>query len=526
MISVSRMTQSNSKKKDTFIFQETFLLAALFFSVFAVPPPSVNESHYIVLSRNFWDAGWCESDLFVSSEKTHFLFHSTFGFLTKHLDLAAATWFARIVAWLSVALALRSVVRSLTRSPFACLTVAVIWLAGNQACNFSQEWMIGGVEAKVFAYACILAGIARFLDANWIKCWYWLCLATAFHALVGGWCLVACSVSSLILYRNEVFTKRNILHLLIGLAVSMIGLLPAVRASLSSFQGDFSAAAKIYCTVRLPHHLWPEVFPSQAYLAHFSLVTLAFALLLLMRPGKVIKPIFTIYVCVVAISIIGLSIGLVASFFPDMSPRLLRLYWFRLSDSITPLFVALSVVMGNAKRLMRFSTLVCLSALVVSFPTFSDFRVPSAMHEGTIDSSNWDCGTSHVYQNWLSLCFWTKASTPSDEVFITPRHQQTFKWYAERAEVVNWKDIPQDVDSIVEWRRRFVSIFPSKLGEERQTIHYSDLKALKKDFGLRFIVVDHQISGRVLPLVNVFNSGFQKNSFDKNWLSHSVYRLP
>jgi hypothetical protein len=306
----------------------------------------------------------------------------------------------------------------------------------------------------------------------------------------------------------------------------MIGLLPAVRASLSSCQGDFSVAAKIYCTVRLPHHLWPEVFSSKAYLTHFSLVTITFALLLLTRPGKDMKPIFTTYVCVVAIPMIGLSIGLGGSFFPDISPRLLRLYWFRLSDSITPLFVALSVVASNSKRLIRLSTLVCLSALVVSFSTLSDFRVPSAVHGDTIDTRNWGRGTSHVYQNWLSLCLWTKASTPSDEVFITPRHQQTFKWYAERAEVVNWKDIPQDVDSIVKWRRRFVSVFPSKLGEDRQTMLYSDLKRLRREFGLRFIVIDHQISGRALPLVNVFKASFQKNSFDKNWLSHSVYRLP
>lgn len=526
MTSGSRVPQSKSKKKDALIFQETFLLAALFFSAFAVPPPSVNESHYIVLSRNYWDAGWCESDLFVSSEKTHFLFHSTFGLLTKYLDLSSATWLARTVAWLSVALALRSAVRSLTQSPFACLAVAVIWLAGNQACSFSQEWMIGGVEAKVFAYACILAGLAQLIDANWIKCWYWLSLATAFHTLVGGWCLVACSVSSLLLKSNEFFTKRNIWHLLIGLAISMIGLLPAVRASLSSSQGDFSVAAKVYCTVRLPHHLWPEVFSSKAYLAHFSLVTLTFAFLLLMRPGRVMKPVFAVYVCVVAISIIGLSIGLVGSFLPDISPRLLRLYWFRLSDSITPLFVALSVVASNAKRLMRFSTLICLGTLVVSFPTLSDFRLPSAMNWSAVDAMNLGRGASHVYQNWVSLCFWTKASTPSDEVFITPRYQQTFKWYAERAEVVNWKDIPQDVDSIVKWRRRFISVFPSKLGEERQSMRYADLKKLKRVFGLRFIVIEHSSSGRVLPLVNVFKARFQKNSIDKNGLIHSVYRLP
>lgn len=255
-------------------------------------------------------------------------------------------------------------------------------------------------------------------------------------------------------------------------------------------------------------------------------MTLTFALLLLMRPEKVVKPIFAVYVCVVAISTIGLGIGLGGSFFSDIAPRILRLYWFRLSDSVTPLFMALSVVASNGKRLMWFSTLVCLSVLVGSFPSLSDFRVPRVMHGGAIDSGNLDDGTGRIYRNWLSMCLWIKASTPSDEVFSTPRHQQTFKWYSERAEVVNWKDIPQDVDSIIEWRRRFVSIFPIKLGEERPTMHYSDLKALKRLFGMRFIVIDHQISGRVLPLVNVFKVSSPACSFGSNWPSHSVYRLP
>ena len=45
-------------------------------------------------------------------------------------------------------------------------------------------------------------------------------------------------------------------------------------------------------------------------------------------------------------------------------------------------------------------------------------------------------------------------NTPDDSLFLTPTKQQTFKWYAQRAEVVNWKDVPQDAAGILQWYER------------------------------------------------------------------------
>ena len=47
----------------------------------------------------------------------------------------------------------------------------------------------------------------------------------------------------------------------------------------------------------------------------------------------------------------------------------------------------------------------------------------------------------------------------ADALFLTPRMSQTFRWYASRGEVVNWKDIPQDAKGIVEWWRRLGEIW-------------------------------------------------------------------
>jgi hypothetical protein len=58
------------------------------------------------------------------------------------------------------------------------------------------------------------------------------------------------------------------------------------------------------------------------------------------------------------------------------------------------------------------------------------------------------------FQEWLAVCEWIRENSPADSLWLTPKHQQTFKWYAQRAEVVSWKDVPQDNASIIEWYRR------------------------------------------------------------------------
>jgi hypothetical protein len=68
--------------------------------------------------------------------------------------------------------------------------------------------------------------------------------------------------------------------------------------------------------------------------------------------------------------------------------------------------------------------------------------------------------TRQRFAEWKNLCRWIRDNTSKEAKFITPRNQQTFKWYAERAEVVTWKDIPQDASGLVEWRRVLSEVFP------------------------------------------------------------------
>jgi len=75
----------------------------------------------------------------------------------------------------------------------------------------------------------------------------------------------------------------------------------------------------------------------------------------------------------------------------------------------------------------------------------------------------------------------------------------TFKWYARRSEVVNWKEIPQDARAIVRWWRRIEDIH----GPGRQLLEEPSLARLSaerlKQLGERYDA-DYVLTVREPPL--------------------------
>ena len=52
-----------------------------------------------------------------------------------------------------------------------------------------------------------------------------------------------------------------------------------------------------------------------------------------------------------------------------------------------------------------------------------------------------------------------RSITENDALFLTPREQQTFVWYAQRAQVVCYKDVPQNAADMLTWRERVDTLF-------------------------------------------------------------------
>ena len=72
-----------------------------------------------------------------------------------------------------------------------------------------------------------------------------------------------------------------------------------------------------------------------------------------------------------------------------------------------------------------------------------------------------ECFRQADFDDWRAACEWIDGSgkIPPDAVFITPRLSATLRWYANRREVVAWKDVPQSARKIVEWWRREQDVY-------------------------------------------------------------------
>jgi hypothetical protein len=132
------------------------------------------------------------------------------------------------------------------------------------------------------------------------------------------------------------------------------------------------------------------------------------------------------------------------------------------------------------------------------------------------------------HQDWIACCQWIQQKTEADAMFLTPRTQQTFLWYAQRAEVVNWKNCPQDARGVVQWLKRYEDVYPDPNG---QKIMYGPeidatlpaderLVQLAEKYQATYIVVDRFAAIMPQTLPRIYPVGDELN------VSYAVYRVP
>jgi hypothetical protein len=456
---------------------EFALVMIVFFVAGGAPPPHVNETHYLAKAKHYWDPSYCPGDMFLDSADAHLAFYWTVGWLTKWLSLAAVAWVARVVAWMMLAWAWVRLVRTATSAPWVGAATALVWVVLLDRCDFAGEWVVGGhigkggVESKCFAYPLVFAGLAAIAAGRWSTPWIWFGAAAVMHALVGGWAVLA----GLGVWLTEPrATRPRAVALLPGLALggflSLAGVIPAVALNRGVSQDTADEAARIYVFERLPHHLAPlALFPAEfaERSVRFSFVVVAMAGLALWLRGRALhqssdadavwRPAsvgrimrFAAMALIANCMAIGLQIVLAER--PLVAARLLRYYWFRQADVMVPAAVAIGAACA-ALELAR-------PAQVWIKPVVAITMLLCALHLMLIAADRWQRPYPPAIVRmrdpdaWIAACQWVREHTPRDALFIVPWNGQSFKWYAQRADVVNWKDVPQDAAALLEWRRR------------------------------------------------------------------------
>jgi hypothetical protein len=534
---------------------ETVLILLLFFLFAGWPPPDVNEAHYLAKAKHYWNPQWCSGDLFLESGQAHLAFYWTFGWLTLMLPLPAVAWIGRLVTWAGLAWAWRRLSNALVPRPWMSVLTASLLLLLLDGFHMAGEWVVGGVEAKGLAYVFALLALREMVCHRWRLVWVFLGIATCLHVLVGGWSWIAAMVAwaSCGPCRPPLLRTANRPPMLPAMVLGALLALPGIAAGLLLAEGADAATIRdanlIYVYHRLDHHLVFHRFSHWFIFRHAALLVV-WIVICYLTPCRVAadsktsdpqaagtgrsasqRPLRGFVGGAVLIALGGIIIDQSLLYHLDIAASLLKYYWYRLSDVFVPLGVALGLggmIDGWWLPRPRTARWLLIGCMLVSggylgwinHQRRADLR-PRADVQMLPSWPDDPQRTGRKLDEWRRVCHWIRENTASDAVFITPRHQQTFKWYAERAEVFSWKDVPQDPVSVVHWWQRQQRLYPRRVvrwgfaahGEKR-------LIELARQYGASYIVVDRDNSARDLKLPRIYPAVTSINP------TYAVYAVP
>jgi hypothetical protein len=280
-----------------------------------------------------------QDDPFLQSKDSHWTFYACFGWLTFFCSPTAMAWIGRIIAWSLLAWSWQRLSFALLPVRWAAIPTALALAYYIESFHMAGEWLIGGIEGKSLAYPFLFFALEAMLRHRWNRTGVFLGIACAFHVLVGGWATLIVGVIFFI-SGDWQRVKFPFIGLIVGGLAALCGLVPALMLDVGASTEVVRKAHWIY-TQRLPHHLVPYEFKS-TFLLRFALLTVIWILLCRHRGKR--QQMFNAFIwgtlCLAAIGmILAYSIS-----DKNTAASVLRFYWFRLSDIVVPMGVAIGAM--------------------------------------------------------------------------------------------------------------------------------------------------------------------------------------
>jgi hypothetical protein len=454
------------------------------YSLLRAPVPGPNEPHYLAKARHYWDPEWCAGDLFLESSNPHAVFYALIGWLPGHTGFETTAIIGRIAAALLMSAGWFAFISAI-RSGWLMAVLSMGLLLTFQALgSLSGEWLVGGVEAKTFSYGLAFLGWGLAIRGRHIAAGASLGLSFSLHPIVGAWVLLA---TLLVLmwgvarpvagsqFDEEPTGRSSAGSRLAVCVVTAVAMLPGVWACLPMLaEGSSPEADLLQVGRRLAHHLDPLSFSREAWRYYAMLLAMwglaAWIGSLQRTPesdsrGRSNGTRFLRRVVAVsmAFALAGVAIAWGDRPFADMPgaaqrAALLKFYPFRLVDVLLPAAVAIDLARSMAAA-------ICVSqpssgfrqkpsdaarvaaAIAIAVPLLVSWRTP--YDDRPVSRMN-----AEREADWREICAWINEELPSDAVLWASNENWAVKWFAERAEYVNYKDCPQDPDNLLEWQRR------------------------------------------------------------------------
>ncbi len=463
---------------------EILLIAAVFAAAGCWPVPDVNETVYLTKARHAADPAYGRGDFFLETPDAHGIFYLVVGPLAATLSLETAAWIGRIAGWLALAVGFRHLAHALTagsgqRATLLRLAAAAIFSLALRQTTAAGEWVIGGCEGKVFAWALVLAGLGELVSGRFAAAWLLMGGATAFHPIVGGWAMIATVPAWLATRPRPSATARpraalTAAGLLGGLVLAAAGIVPALLLSSGAEPAIREEAARIYVAERLPHHLLPRTF-APGFVPRHILAILTWWLLDRLAPAAWRRRRLTAFtLAALGISAAGLVIAAAEPWAATTAYGLLRYYWFRLGDVAVPLALAFSAtaVLADEAASRKLGLSAAAVRMIIAVMLLVDLAAQSTHWPLPGRSLPPRADSKVEAAAWADACAWIRGHAPAETRVLTPRGAASLIWRTGLPEVVSWKNSPQDAASLIEWRRRITDCFSadgSFRGMERST---------------------------------------------------------
>ena len=498
----------------------TFVLAVLLvsWSLLRVSMPGVNEPHYLAKSRHYWNPDWGAGDLFLESSNPHLVFYATFGWLTEVASFPVAATIGRIVALSLLAIGWMKLGRAVTGSRLGAVTALPLFLVLHAFGNWSGEWLVGGVESKVVSYAVLFWGLGAWLDRQPLRAAAGLGLAVSFHPIVGIWGVVCGAFVEALCFVRRWFesptetaesgntgfqTRRSVMTAVaatfLGLLCALPGLIPALQSLRSSDPATTAAAVYLQVAHRLSHHLDPLSFPTESH-RYFALLIVIWGLLLSAEPRRRADDSWRAFV-IAALLIAGVGVFLAAGPRPmKLMPgyvwrvNLLRFYPFRLADLMLPMAVSFAGARWILSRWMpafsRPQSAVTLregqQALLLGTLLGAVYLISISIPGVDRNPSRLDADRREA---WIDAATWIREQTSPTAVVHAVDVNWAVKWFMQRPEFVNYKDMPQDAPSIVEWNNRLWTIANWRIAAFADgRVSVNDLTDLHAQTGITYLI--------------------------------------
>ncbi len=417
-----------------------------------------NEMDVIPYGYALFNSSWIENDWYLHLEILYRLpFGYVSGFFVHLFGFMPTIFYGRIISYVLFSFAYLNLLKATKTDFIAGCAGLMIFLTYFPTGMYAGEWIIGGLETKVFAYSFALLAIGSALKKQYLSAFLYSGLSLSLHLLIGGYHLIC--FTSILAYQacyedlsvKEIFRKCYpfLIGGIWGLVCVFSYLFTPIDEELSRLGWD------VYVHIRVPFHVLPKFhFEALFFPSIFSVINVA-VLFLLKKDGLKILSFYAL------ITVLISGIGILFYLLGDQS--LLRFYFFRYNDAIQPFLTILILgslfsnhsidfikVFGDRVKTDQVLPMLILVSVAILFvlkkePNIRELFDPQSYRLTAIAKKN----TPNI-----KMSKWIGKNTSEDAVFIVPIDWETFYIDTNRALFVSWKHAPQKPEDLAEWYKR------------------------------------------------------------------------